>query len=77
MGRFGLGAPQSPRLIEDATATGPAGRERKFFVAVVEAQYDSMNARHVIEASPALPGPEEREAREARQLEGPASEEAA
>jgi hypothetical protein len=40
---------------------------------LVEAQYESMNARHV-ESSPALPAPAERER---RQLEGPAVEEAA
>jgi hypothetical protein len=74
MGRFGLGTPQPPRLIEDATPAGPAGRERKYFVALVEAQYESMNARRVVEASPALPEPREREP---RQIEGPASEKAA
>ena len=75
VGGFGaLGAKRQPPMIEDATATGPAGRERKFFVAVVEAQYDSMNPRRVAAPSAALPEPREREP---RQIEGPAVEEAA
>ena len=77
-GGMGMGRPgqPQPQLINDATPVGPAGRERKYFVALVEAQYESMNARHV-ESSPALPAPAQGERREPRQLEGPAAEEAA
>jgi len=71
MGRFGQ--PQ-PQLMNDATPVGPAGRERKYFVALVEAQYETMNARPVVESSPALPKPADRAP---RRLEGPAAEEAA
>jgi len=68
-----LGANRQRQLIDEATPLGPAGRERKFYVALVEAQYESMNPREVSPAS-ALSAPAERAP---RQLEGPAAEEAA
>jgi hypothetical protein len=74
IGKFGQ---QAPPLLEDVTAAGPAGRDVTIRVAVIEAQYESMNARQVAEPSPALPAPPQREQGEQLQLEGPPLEEAA
>ncbi len=60
-------------ILQDATTTGPAGREQAYIVAVLEAQFQSLNPQQ-IEAqfvAAALPAPTERET---RQIEGPASE---
>ena len=62
----------APPLLEDATAPGPAERDPTYSVAVLDAQYETLNAAAV--APPALPAPA---GREPRQLEGPAASEAA
>src|SRR5436190_18184440 len=62
-----LGGPKPVPILEDAAAPGPAGRERTYVVAVLEAQYQTMHPQQV--AATQLPAPPA--APEPRQLEGP------
>jgi hypothetical protein len=67
--QFGtLGAPASVRMIEDANAAGPANRDQKYSVAVLEVRYGSMS---VNDLASALPSPVQNEM---RQLEAPAEQ---
>jgi hypothetical protein len=58
-------------ILEDLQPIGPANREAKYSVAVLEVQYESLNLR---DADPMLPAPDERPM---RQLEAPPTSEAA
>lgn len=68
-----FGSNKRAPILEDATASGPAGRERRYSVAVLDAQYQSLHRQDVPPAQPAqrLPAPAEREA---PRLEGPGGE---
>ena len=68
-----FGARQPVQMLEDATM-GPAHREQKFIVAILDAQYQSLNAQEIESEAPALPAPEEREQ---RRLQAPLESEAA
>ena len=72
----GLNGPKPVRILEDATTIGPAGRDSKYIVALLEVQSQTLNPQQ-IEAqfvTTALPAPTERET---RRLEGPPASEAA
>ena len=65
---MGFGHKPVPILEDARDPAGPATRERTYVVAVMEAQYHSMNPRQV-SVSVSLPAPPERD--EPRRLEGP------
>jgi hypothetical protein len=66
-----LNGPKPVRILEDASASGPAGREEKFHVALLEVRYGTLNASEI---AAALPSPVQSEV---RQLEAPPKSEAA
>jgi len=70
MGAPRPGAWKAPPVLEDARVPGPAGQDRTYIVAVLDAQFQSMQPQRMMEALPD-------ETREPRQLEGPAASEAA
>jgi hypothetical protein len=74
VGQFGR--PQQQLI--DATAALPAGRDERYSVALLEVHVQSFHA-HPAPAAAMLPAPatERDEPRQPRQLQGPASEEAA
>ncbi len=59
-------------LLEDATRIGPAGREQTISIAILDAQYESLNPQSIaLQATAALPATPDRQR---RQLEGPPAE---
>jgi hypothetical protein len=66
-----LNGPKPVRILEDASTSGPAGREEKFHVALLEVRYGTINASEIAAALPSPVQPE------VRRLEAPPKSEAA